>query len=158
MIQALVLVALLSVQDSGSRVAELVGDGAFIEALSVAGEVSGPEGAWLETWTRHQAGDLSGALACARLGLLDAPQDMRLLEQAAYICNSLMLPDEALLYADRMIELGDERGGSQRDHALKLMADRDSIQSSQVLSYSVLVCAAALLLWALRMGFPGRKL
>jgi hypothetical protein len=155
MIQALVLAALLNGQDAGSRVAELVGEGAFVEALSVADEVSGAEGAWLETWTRHQAGDLSGALTCARLGLRDAPEDLRLLEQAAYICNSLMLPDEALLYAERMIELDDDRGGSQRDHALKLMADRDSIQTSQMMSYLVLACAAALLLWALRMGSLG---
>ena len=152
MIQGLVLVALLSLQDSGSRVAELVSEGAFVEALVVADEVSGAEGAWLETWTRHQAGDLSGALACARLGLQDAPQDLRLLEQASYICNSLMLPDEALRYSEMMIELGDDRGGPQRDHALKLLADRDSLEASQMVSYLVLACAAALLLWALRLG------
>ena len=152
MIQALVLAALLSGQDAGDRVAKLVAESRFLEALSVANEVPGAEGAWLETWARHQAGDLSGALSRARLGLQDAPQDLRLLEQAAYICNSLMLPDEALFYSERMIESGDERGGAQRDHALSLMAERDSVQSRQLVSYAVLACAAALLLWALRSG------
>lgn len=157
MIQALLLSALLSGQDAGGRVAALVGESRFLEALSVASEAPAPEGAWLETWTRHQAGDLSGAISCARLALRAAPQDLRLLEQAAYICNSLMLPEEALLYSNRLIELGDERGGPQREQALKLLADRDRLHSSQLISYFVIACAAALLLWALRLGSLGRS-
>ena len=157
MIQALLLAALCVGQDVGARVASLVDEGRFVEAISMAGQVDGSEGAWLETWTRHQAGDLSGALSCARAGLQDEPHDLRLLGQASYISNSLMLADEALFYSDRMLELGDERGRAQRDHALGLIAQRDSVERSLLLSYVVISLAAALLMWALRLGTLARS-
>jgi hypothetical protein len=68
-----------------------------------------------------------------------------------------MLADEALFYSDRMLELGDERGRAQRDHALGLIAQRDSVERSLLLSYVVISLAAALLMWALRLGTLARS-
>ena len=124
------------------QVAELVAAGAYGDALELALLVDGADGASLETWVRHQSGDLKGALESARGGLADSPRDLRLLGQAAYICGSLMLAEEALSYSEQMIELGDERGEELREHALSLIAEQESVQRSVLLSYAVIAAAA----------------
>ena len=142
MIELLLLLFPASLQGEDVRVATHIAEKDYDAALSVAFSAADGEKAVLETWVRHQAGDLAGALASARSGLLDAPEDLRLLEQAAYICGSLMLAEESLDYSERMLALGDSRGAALREHALQLMAERGEVQRSVLLSYGVIAAAA----------------
>ena len=143
MIEALLLfLPPVHLQGEDALVETLIADKDYDGALGVALSAPGGERPVLETWVRHQAGDLSGALASARSGLADAPDDLRLLEQAAYICGSLMLAEESLDYSERMLALGDGRGRALREHALELMAKRGEVQRSVLLSYGVIGAAA----------------
>lgn len=142
MIHLLLLAALGGLQGEDSRVAALVAGKDYEGALELAMSTGGADRASLETWLRHQAGDLAGALSSARAGLEQAPSDLRLLEQAAFICGSLMLAEEALDYSERMLALGDARGGDLREHALELMAERERVERSVLLSYGVIAAAA----------------
>ena len=150
MILPLSLLGLCFLQDSGLRVVSLVEEADYVEALIVAEEADGSEGAWLQTWVRHQGGDLSGALACAREGLVSAPDDVRLLEQAAYIANSLMLANEGLGYSERLLALGDDRGAAQHEYAMQLVGERSLVSASLRLSWAVIGAACALLLLVFR--------
>ena len=150
MILPLSLLALCFLQDSGLRVVALVEEAHYVEALAVAEEADSSEGAWLQTWIRHQGGDLSGALVCAREGLVSAPDDVRLLEQAAYIANSLMLANEGLGYSERLLALGEERGAAQHDDAQQLVREQSLVSVSLRLSWAVIGAACALLLMVFR--------
>jgi hypothetical protein len=82
--------------DPAEAVAAELRAGRFAEALRLTGEVREPAlAARLEAEVRWTAGDLDGALAAAREGLVAVPSDARLASTAADLALTLGLLQEA---------------------------------------------------------------
>jgi len=143
-IGVLLFTALLA-QAPGDDVANLVRQGSFVEALQVAEGVSGAEGAFLVTWTRHQAGDLTGALDSVRAGLVDHPDDERLLEQGAWLATSLLLGEEATGYAERLSAVGHSSSSDLLGEAAVVLDAASEVKDSTRRAWWVLVIAGAAL-------------
>ena len=143
MIFAAVLMAGALQQDLGQQVAELVAEAEYSEAIELAGQASGAEAAWLEAWVRHQAGDLTGALGCAEAGLESAPEDVRLLNEASYLCVSLARGEAALAYAERLSAAGGEQAAARLEEARELNARTDAVERSMSTAWLLIALSAA---------------
>ena len=140
--------------DATLEVGRLVGVGRYVEAVSVAQAVHGAEGASLEVWVRHHAGDLAGAISLAEDSLAQAPQHAALLEQAAYISASLFHGAESLSYARRLSALGHPNARNLEAEAQALLeSDEEVTRGSDRALYIVCafsLLAAGIVLWGAR--------
>ena len=151
----LVLTVALCAQSPAGQVSELVQRGAYLEALRAADLAHGAERDLLLTWTRHQAGDLTGALAQARAGLTEHPQDAALLEQASWLSTSLFLGEEALGYAKRLSEIGHQASPRLLTEAQAVVSVEDELEASVAMAMWVLGLVGAALLGLTAYGMGG---
>ena len=129
MITLLLGIGLLG-QGPAELVTTHVRQGAYVEALQVAEGAQSAERALLTTWVRHQAGDLTGALECARAGLIEHPDHTGLLEQGSWLAASLMRGDEAMMYARRLSATGSPAGSVLVADAASILANSDDVERS----------------------------
>lgn len=129
---ATLLVAALCAQDLGQAVSDQVAAGTFTRALETSSLASASERAYLLTWTRHQAGDLTGAIEVARGGLAENPEDPLLLEQASYLCTSLLLGAEAEGYAETLVAMGHSSGAHLLTEARSVLAVESAVAEALV--------------------------
>ena len=135
-------------------VERLVAQGRYVEAVSAARALQGEEGASLEVWARHHAGDLSGALDLAERALLDSPQHVALLEQAAYLSASLLRGPESLSYTKRLSKLEHPNAAVLEADAQALMHRDAEVARGRGLAISLVAAftllAGGLALWGAR--------
>jgi len=149
------LIAGLLMQGPSEEVGRLVQEGSFDDALSLAASVPGEEGHLLKTWTRHQAGDLRGALVAARSGLEEYPNDPWLLEQASWLSTSLLRGDEAVTYSGALVAIGHPGAEELRAEAVEVFERAEEMKSASSLA-AVIVGAVLLVYIALaRYGMCG---
>ena len=152
------LCALLVAQDHRADATRLVQGGEYSAALAAAERAEGAERSNLITWTRSMAGDLTGALEEASIGLSSYPNDVHLLEQATRISPSLHLGRDSMGYAMRLKRLQPESDAAYIGDAEALISATKEVRLGQTRAVFLLAAfsllALALAWWGIRSSAP----